>query len=249
MVDFIKKPIFVYVVFVIVLTAAGIITVKNRLVHRGVSGNSSDKVTQITTAVPDIKDVGIDNDALPPETQGGVTSSAQEKADYMNFFTSDPRTNTSNIVGYIAGGAFVINLVDWIPQKWSMKNDPDGEKGSILFTPKAILPNRDFSDITIRISTTSEENNATYLAEKEMNSPVEKDTIRTSDTIKSDDGNMDIQFVEKLLGSSCEVKFFFDGNNSKTAAASFSATSPDCRKYSARVKEFIKGFSNGVPRG
>lgn len=243
MADFVKKPLFVYVVIVFAASMLGIFLVKDRLTHSKVSDGSANQANEIAN-------VGVDNDMLPSESEvGKVASTTPESSEYMNYFTSEGRTNTSNIVGYIAGGAFVVNLVDWIPQKWNMKNNPEGEKGLILFTPKETLPDRDFSDISFRIITTSEEENAFYLAEKEMKLPVDKDTVRTSGVIESNDGNMDIQYVEKLFGNSCEQKFFFDGNNSKTAIVTFSAASANCQKYSARVKEFIRGFSNGVPRG
>jgi hypothetical protein len=240
MVDLIKKPLFLYIVAVIVLAAAGIVTVKNRSANKVIDGNPSMPAAVVATTTPTESDEG--------QTREEVASLITAP-DHMNLFTSDPRNNTSNIVGYIAGGAFVINLSDWIPQKWSMKDYAEGEKGSILFTPKENIQNRDFSDITLRITSTNEENNASYLAEKEMGVAVEKDAVRTIAVIKSLDGNTDIHHIEKLVGNTCELKFFFDGNKSKTAIVHFSASSTNCQKYSARVKEFIQGFSNGTPQG
>ncbi|MBI5126189.1 MAG: hypothetical protein HZA80_00270 [Candidatus Taylorbacteria bacterium] len=162
-----------------------------------------------------------------------------------HVFGSTPRaSNISNVVGYIAGGAFTLSIPEWIVQNWMMTDSEDGN--TIVVTPRTPTSDtKDFSDIVIYTQATDENFNAQWLYESELKSGM---TILNSEVILNEETGMRIYHIEKQnLGNDIHALFFLDGTG-KTAKITFSAEKGNYTYYSSKVKEFVKSLMGGVEK-
>lgn len=163
-----------------------------------------------------------------------------------DVFASTPQTNTSSVVGYFASGAFVTELPDWIAENWI---SPKSAENSTIFTPREIIADRDFSDITIVSGDTNEIYNAEYLFENNKAHARGEGKLVNSEIILNESSDMRIYHIERSLMGTIYSLYYIDGNG-KTAEISFSAEETNYFTYSSKIKEFIRGLSKGSePRG
>jgi len=149
-------------------------------------------------------------------------------------FNSKPQYGVSNVVGYFAGGAFITEVPNWMADNWYSKSSV----GVTTFTPNSSNLNRDFSDITILTSTTSETMNAEHLY------GIEKNTADVAEIVLGKKGDFRIYHIENIENGTVYSKYYIDGNG-KTGIFTFSADERNYYKYSVKIKEFIYGLSVG----
>lgn len=170
----------------------------------------------------------------------------KEREEIKDIFESSPRpNNVSNVVGYFASGAFVFNNVpDWIVEHWGDKGDKTDNV--FAFSPREEIPGRDFSDIVIEVSTTTEQFNASYLYETQSKSI--KD-LMIAEIFLNSVGDTRIHHIQRRLAGGIEDIFYIDGNG-KTATVTFQAQLENYAKYGTKIREFVQGIGKGeAPRG
>jgi hypothetical protein len=199
-----------------------------------------------------------------------VVSSLKPSLDVFSG-TRDP--NTSNVVGYIGYGAFIVYVPDWIMDHWT--SEPN-EKGSIFtFGLRQELPDRNFSDILINMATSTEEFNANTLYEldrgtyggdstKIIRSIDESSIVITWDRSIPAGEQTDIVISEVFLNKTDDARiyhiqrrrnekmydtFYLDGAG-KTAQVLFSCDETAHGLYAPKIREFVQGMGPGNgPRG
>lgn len=149
-------------------------------------------------------------------------------------FNSKPQYGVSNVVGYFAGGAFITEVPNWMADNWYSKS----EYGVTTFAPRPSNLHKDFSDIVILVSTTSETMNAEYLY------GTEKDTADVAEIILGKKGEFRIYHIENIDSGTVFSRYYIDGNG-KTGIFTFSADERNYYKYNVKIKEFIYGLSVG----
>lgn len=172
-----------------------------------------------------------------------------ERVEQKDVFDSSPRSNNqSNVVGYIAGGAFIFNhLPDWIVENWKTTN-----KGGdmITFTPKEEITDRDFSDIVMEIATTTEQFNADYLYSAYSKAQgMNAGRLLIAEIFFNSVGDTRVHHVQRLFGTGIEDTFYIDGNG-KTVMITFKASPDNYVRYGAKIKEFVQSIGKGgTPQG
>lgn len=163
-----------------------------------------------------------------------------------DVFEEGPRnSNTSNVVGYFANGAFLIEVPEWIVQGWSI--DTSTDQNTMTISPRSSIENRDFSDIVVTHEPTSETFNAEYLYDLEPkvgHRPVVNKEIFFNDTL-----DMRVYLIETQLADTMFATFFVDGKG-KTAKVIFSANKTNYYYYVWKVRQFLKSLTLAAePRG
>lgn len=166
---------------------------------------------------------------------------------YLDVFDPIPSSPvgpvySSNIVGYIAGGAFIIDWPNWVTEHWETITK---ENGDLVFTPNEVVVNRDFSDIVLRIGTTTETFNADSLYDHDIKETLtERGEVLISETLFNKfDSRM--YHVQRLNDGRVHDVYYVDGNN-KSAIVTFDVDQNDYAVYGAKVKEFVQGIGKGA---
>jgi hypothetical protein len=154
-------------------------------------------------------------------------------------FNTKPKFEGSGVTVYFDGDAFITELPNWMADYWYSNSDA----GMTTFSPRPFNLYKDFSDITILTSTTSETMNAEYLY------GIEKNTADVAEIVLGKNGDFRIYHIENIKNGIVFSKYYIDGNG-KTGIFTFSADATNYYKYSLKIKEFIYGLSvSGEVRG
>lgn len=165
----------------------------------------------------------------------------------VDVFTARPRSeNVSNIIGYLAYGAFVINVPDWTVEHWASRS---GEvPGSTVFYPRNLQGPRDFSDIVVNVLSSREDFNAEYLYDRDRTDSIAAAPMIT-ESFLNDSQDTIIYHVQRSSTAMVYDTFYLDGFNS-TATISFSANRENYGKHGPKVREFVRGLGKGgQPQG
>lgn len=164
----------------------------------------------------------------------------------LYFEAGQRQANTSNAVGYFAGGAFLTYVPDWIVEHWGSGGSNDGTLTT--FYPRDIAStSRDFSDIVITAQASTEVFSADWLFENEKKEGGK--AVVNAEIFVNEEEDMRIYHIEKAIGDRIEEKYFIDGNG-KTGVFEFSSSKRNYYYYSVKVKEFIRGLTLAKgPRG
>jgi hypothetical protein len=199
-----------------------------------------------------------------PDPQNIVITHAPPSAPQENvqYFTASTPINQgpgtySNIVGYFASGNFFFYVPQWIPDHWKMENLPDGGMSFTLNQP--ISTQKDFSDIVISVSTTTEKINAetlfskrvpkndkaTCLADTRCEVRDANSSIITSEILLSRVGDTRIYHIaESQSDGTIEDTYYIDGNLA-TATITFSADAGAYPQYENIIRDFVQGIGKG----
>ncbi len=139
----------------------------------------------------------------------------------------------NGVVGYFAGGAFVTTLPDWMVNNWISKTDD--VPGTTVFSPRTTDETRDFSDIVVYTTATSETANAEYFFERD------KIAANVAEVLLGRNGDFRIYHIETEVAGRVFSRYYIDGNG-MTGIFTFDASSKNYYKYSVKIKEFINGL-------
>ena len=160
------------------------------------------------------------------------------------FDTSSRPANVSNIVGYIAGGAFVMYVPDWLANNWKIDSQDDDD--NVVITPEQSIPDRDFSDMTMEIQPTTETFNAETLYNLDVDHT--KDLV-LAEVVLDREGDTRIYHTEISANGRIYDTFYLDGNK-KTAVVNFDAAEKNYGEYGPKIRELVEGLGKGnEPQG
>ena len=184
---------------------------------------------------------------VPPKT----TQISSTQADRL-FESKKGETNTSNIVGYFAGGAFYWYIPAWLEENWKITDAVETE--GFVISPKVSLEGRPFSDISIGVQDTSESFNAVYLYDNDV--AHKNGTLRIHEVLlnKHGDGMLTIQMetnsriyhTQREVSGKVYDRYYIDGSKEKTASIIFTADTDQFSKYESKIREFVEGIGPAI---
>lgn len=196
------------------------------------------------------------------ETISGSNDSRNIEGSYSYLFEENEESNTSNIVGYFAHGAFAWYVPNWLVNNWEMK--PFRTEG-MMFSPKVRatpLPGQqyDFSDIEFDISTSTELNNAYNFYLTTLNS-IPKDEVIINEILlnKSTMDMVNIQMenntrIYHITAYTRDFKritdiYFMDGNG-KTLDLRIETKKEIFSQFSNKIRDMVEGIGElKAPQG
>ncbi len=163
--------------------------------------------------------------------------------DLFGVFKSE-NSPYSNIIGYLASGAFVIYVPDWLAANWKMSAESTDTK--LVFVPQEDYEGRDFSDIVLTAKPSTEAYNAEWLYSEELRT-------RDGNWIKGEvllnkDGDMIIYHTHYISGDYFYDTYFFNGNG-KTGEVTFVGKTKDDIYYSQKIQGFVESIGKGKLQG
>lgn len=190
-----------------------------------------------------------------------VSAPARVSTENVKYFQattplSNAAGNYSNIVGYFAHGNFFFYVPQWIPDHWKITDLPNG---GMQFSLKENIPERDFSDILISLSTSTENLNAETLFSGDTSNRDKalciSDTrceVRESDSsiilseiLLSRVGETRIYHItEETPDGMIKDRFYIDGKK-LTAIITFSASKETYNLYENAIRDFVQGIGKG----
>jgi hypothetical protein len=190
------------------------------------------------------------------------TEETNNVASSSNLFESVPQTdNTSNVVGYILGGAFELYVPNWVMDHWLLDTSKTYQ---VTVRPKDTSTARDFSNIEIYFATSTETYNAETLYSNQIKndgkticitnsrceSAEQSGNIITSEIILGDIGDTYIYHIARMTPDSMVTDYFYFDGQELTGEAIFSVNKSDYGTYGLKVRQFIQGIGKTItPQG
>lgn len=182
------------------------------------------------------------------------TPSAGLDRTYAFLFDSQKDPYHGNIVGYFAHGAFSIYIPQWMYQNWDIHIPDVGETTTI--SPKTGRIGSDFSDITMRLSTSTELYNAeslyeSDLKERSLNSTLVNNEVLLSrpgqggTTINTED-NTRIYHETWTLGDRTYDYYYLNGKN-LTLEIDFNVKTEFYAEFADHIRDFVEGIGEIRP--
>ncbi len=204
--------------------------------------------------------------SAPKDNYIEITKTVAPGSENLKYFTAiTPLTTSastySNIVGHFGYGNFSLYMPQWISDHWKMESIANG---GMKFSPKLQIENRDFSDITIALATTTESSNAETLYSENLpadkrklcisgsrcDAPENDVSIITSEILISTVSDTRIYHIARLVPyGRIQDSFYIDGRE-LTATIHFSAPQENYALYEPKIKEFVQGIGKAeAPQG
>jgi len=112
------------------------------------------------------------------------------------YLKSDYPVYSSNVVGYFAHGAFILDWPNWLVENWHTIKSQNSD--DMIFTPNVDILNRDFSDIAIVVQKSTENYNADTLYGNDLNN---KSGLLISEVILNKAEDLRVYHIERSLGN------------------------------------------------
>ncbi|HYC34677.1 MAG TPA: hypothetical protein VEC13_03000 [Candidatus Paceibacterota bacterium] len=182
---------------------------------------------------------------VPKATEEYLEYSVKDEASGAKYFNEKPGPrNTSNVVRYIASGAFIVYIPLWMSDNWYSKSESLDEPNAdvTVFYPNGDYDTHDFTKIKITTKPSHELFNAYTLYQDHLS--FYKGNVLTEEMIMNKEQTMRIYHVEMEFEDTIEDTYYLDGKG-KTAIIEFGSSIENNHIYGPKVKEFVTSFVSG----
>lgn len=174
----------------------------------------------------------------------GINKEQVKGNDNVDVFNEKQKTGSySNVVGYIAGGAFYIYVPNWMVDNWRIESLQEDDS-IIRITPNdKIIQTGDYSDIYVKSYETDEKDNALNLYNLDLKDKTNSGKIINNEIILNEENDTRSYNIERENNKRIYFTSYIDGNG-RTIKIDFDSSKENYYKYIVKIKEFIRGLVN-----